>query len=211
MIEEAYEVVRDIVHERGPCCLAGWSFGGVLAHCLGSRLLDDGGMVRRLVLFDSYPMPASAVPDYSNPDDLWRDVALGAGLELPRHAAGLDAETIREIAASTGHVFGAFPLPQLGNLARLMANNSRLLPTAPLRRLNVPTTLFMAARATAGLDRSAVSATLWQPYFHDHVRIVSIDAEHHTMLTHGAVTQMRGHIACAGSVGAPAPNDPGRE
>src|SRR4030095_9102829 len=82
IVEEAYDDLCTIAGRTGPCALAGWSVGGVLAHCLATRLQEEGRDVCGLLLFDSYPMPPEAVPDYSNADALWRDVALGAGLAL---------------------------------------------------------------------------------------------------------------------------------
>jgi thioesterase domain-containing protein/acyl carrier protein len=194
LIGEAYDDLRAIAGPNGPCTLAGWSFGGVLAHCLGTQLQHEGRGIRGLWLFDSYPMPPDAVPDYSNTDALWRDVALGAGLVLPDDASGLNAAMIQAIAAAQGHIFGGFPLLQIDNLARLMANNTRLLPTAPLRRYAGNATLFTAALATEGMDRTGVSLALWRPYFAQQIKTVSVHAEHHTMMAHDAVTYMRRHL-----------------
>ncbi len=195
IIDEAYGDLCTIAGSKGPCVLAGWSFGGVLAHCLAARLQQDGSDIRGLMLFDSYPMPPEAVPDYSKHDALWRDVALGAGLVLPADATGLDAARIQAIAAAQGHIFGTFPLPQLTNLARLMANNTRLLPTARLRRFAGSGTIFTAAKGTKGMDRQSVSPTLWQPWFGGQIKAVAVAAEHHTMMAHDAVAQMRRHFA----------------
>jgi thioesterase domain-containing protein len=145
-------------------------------------------------LIESYPMPSAAAVDYGDSDRLWHDVAFGAGLALPAGDVGYDAAGIKAIASEQGHVFGAFPLQRLDALARIMANNTRLLPTARLKRFEGEVTLFTAARITPGLDRSAVSPALWRPHVSGKIKVVAIDAEHHTMLSHHAVAQMRGHI-----------------
>src|SRR5262249_12632269 len=132
--------------------------------------------------------------DYADRDDLWRDVALGAGLVLPAGGRAYDAAKIKAIAAAQKHIFGAFPLQQLHALACIMANNTRLLPTAGVQCFEGGVTPVTDARGTAGLDRSGVSPALWQPYVRGKIEVVPVDAEHHTMLSQHAVTQMRSHI-----------------
>nr|APD71995.1 non-ribosomal peptide synthetase 4 [Streptomyces sp.] len=47
----------------GPCVIAGWSLGGVLAHEVAGRIQERGGQVDLVVMFDSRPYPAPLSPD----------------------------------------------------------------------------------------------------------------------------------------------------
>ncbi|MGB3443574.1 MAG: amino acid adenylation domain-containing protein [Actinophytocola sp.] len=50
------------VQPRGPYDLAGWSFGGHVAHAAAVRLRAEGERVRGLVVFDSYPNTLGETP-----------------------------------------------------------------------------------------------------------------------------------------------------
>jgi amino acid adenylation domain-containing protein/non-ribosomal peptide synthase protein (TIGR01720 family) len=191
MVDESILVIR-ANQQHGPYRLAGWSFGGVLAHRIATRLQAAGEVVERLILFDSYPMPAGSSPDYTDFDSVWRDVALGAELVLPENARELCAPIIKAIAAGQGHLFGALAPQRLDAIARLLAHNAKLLPTARLAVFEGDMTLFMATRSTAALDRSAVCPDHWHPFCTGALRTIPIDAEHHLMLSPAAARQMRG-------------------
>jgi len=174
----------------GPYGLAGWSFGGVVAHAIATRLQARGEKVERLILFDSYPMPPEAEPDYSNPDAVWKAVALVAGLEIDPDTSAISAQSFRAAAAQQGHLFGEFPEEQLERLAGQLANNTHLLPQADLKPFNGDVTLYTASLTTEGLDRSGADPGLWHPYITGQLDIVPIAAEHHTMLSPQAIRQI---------------------
>jgi amino acid adenylation domain-containing protein len=50
----AYVAAVRSLQPRGPYCLAGWSFGGVVAHAMAGLLETEGETVDRLFLIDSY-------------------------------------------------------------------------------------------------------------------------------------------------------------
>ena len=189
VVEEALDTIRARQLD-GPYCLAGWSFGGVLAHALATRLQSEGAAIERLILFDSYPMPAEAEPDYADGDVVWRDLALGAGLPLDPAITGLDAATVKAIAREREHLFGTFDTQQLHRLRDQLAINTHLLPQARLVPLKGDVTLFVATRQTADLDRSAADPALWRPFIDGRLDCVPIDAEHHQMLSPHAIRKI---------------------
>ncbi|MEE2732254.1 MAG: amino acid adenylation domain-containing protein [Pseudomonadota bacterium] len=182
-----------VIHCRpsGPYSLVGWSFGGMLAHCLAGRLQRLGQRIDRLILIDSYPMPVSARPDYADEQSLWRDVALGAGLDLSSHPATLNAQALHRIATEEHNFLARLPLEVLEKLGLNLAHHSYVLPDAELRKFSGDMVFFRAARETQGMDRSAVSADVWNPYISGTLMIFDIDAEHQSMLNPNAVAQMR--------------------
>ena len=182
-----------VIHCRpsGPYSLVGWSFGGMLAHCLAGRLQRLGQRIDRLILIDSYPMPVSARPDYADEQSLWRDVALGAGLDVSTHPATLNAQALHRIATEEHNFLARLPLEVLEKLGLNLAHHSYVLPDAELQKFSGDMVFFRAARETQGMDRSAVSADVWSPYISGTLMIFDIDAEHQSMLNPNAVAQMR--------------------
>jgi amino acid adenylation domain-containing protein/non-ribosomal peptide synthase protein (TIGR01720 family) len=176
----------------GPYSLAGWSFGGMVAHCLATRLQAQGERVASLTLFDSFPMPEEARPDYPDQDKVWRDIALGANLDAEGVAGPLTAETIRETAVRQNHLLGRLPLRTLEALAANQRHNSAILPDARPCRFDGGMLFYRAGRDTRGVDRSTVSPAAWRPLVSGALTVIDIDAEHQCMLTAEAVAQMRG-------------------
>jgi thioesterase domain-containing protein len=122
---------------------------------------------------------------------VWSEIAHGADLRLevaPRSAAQLHG-----LAKAQGHVFGSFSILQLEAMARIMANNDRLLRDARFDRFDGTVILFEATRVTPGLDRSFADPEAWRPLC-GSLRVIPIDAEHHRMLSPAAVRQMQGKV-----------------
>ena len=176
------------VQAGGPYRLAGWSFGGVIAHMIATQLQAEGEEVEHLILFDSYP-PASRPEDHmtgtTDIDKSWREIALGTNLVIPPEAASkvLDTETIFSLAREQSHILGGFSLQQLEQLAAVMANNSRLVSTVRLKPYDGDITLYVATRQTPGLDRTNISPEAWRPFCRGTIHTVDIDAEHHQMMS----------------------------
>ena len=176
------------VQSVGPYRLAGWSFGGVIAHMIATQLQAEGEEVEHLILFDAYP-PASRSDDHTmetaGTDKSWREIALGTNLVIPPEAASkvLDTETIFSLAREQCHILGSFSLQQLEQLAAVMANNSRLVSTARLKPYDGDITLFIATRQTPGLDRTNISPEAWRPFCRGTIHAVDVDAEHHQMMS----------------------------
>jgi thioesterase domain-containing protein len=194
IVAESLENIRS-VQARGRYRLAGWSFGGVIAHMIATRLQREGAQVEHLILLDSYPMPPHLArqADLRKTDEIWREIALGTNLDVS--SAGddvLDAAKIRSMAREQFHLLGTFSVQQLERLVAVMANNARLIPTASLDAFDGDITLFAATRRTPGLDRSGTSPDTWRPFCRGTLRVIEVDAEHHQMLSPDAVRKMAG-------------------
>ncbi|WP_334150927.1 amino acid adenylation domain-containing protein [Hyphomicrobium sp.] len=173
----------------GPYQLAGWSFGGSVAHALATRLRAEGEEVERLLLFDAFPPVPGTSP--SEPGDVWSEIAHGA--DLRSEATPRDAAHLLTLAKAQGHVFGSFSLPQLEAMARVVTNNARLLWEARFDKFDGDVTVFEATRVTPGFDRSFTDPEMWRPLC-GTLHIVRVDAEHHHMLSPAAVRQIRGKV-----------------
>ena len=187
VIDGCLSAIRS-VRPHGPYHLAGWSFGGSVAHAVATRLRREGEEVARLLLFDAFPPEGATTAPASEP---WTELAYGADL---RAATAIhDAATLREAARAQGHVFGSFTTAQLEAMAVVMENNSRLLSAAKLDYFDGTVTLFEASRATPGLDRSIARPDAWRALCAS-LTVIPVDAEHHHMLSPAVVSQLRGEI-----------------
>jgi nonribosomal peptide synthetase DhbF len=178
------------IRPQGPYSLVGWSFGGMLAHCVATDLLADGESVDSLTLIDSYPMPAHARPDYSRTDRLWRDVALGAGLQLDESQGELDSTVIAALARKQDNLLRRLPLATVESMAFNLRQNSDVLADARPGHYPGDLLFYRAIRQTRGQDRSSVSPDDWRHLTGGRLRVIDIDAEHQTMLSVDAVAQM---------------------
>ncbi|MEV7126763.1 amino acid adenylation domain-containing protein [Streptomyces sp. NPDC093260] len=70
-VADGYLAAIRKVQPHGPYHLLGWSFGGLVAQAMATRLLQDGDDVGLLALLDSYPVP----PGDAEPPDLHKAVS----------------------------------------------------------------------------------------------------------------------------------------
>ena len=122
VVDISLAAIRSI-QSAGPYQLAGWSFGGSVAHALATRLRAEGEEVERVLLFDAFPPAAGA--SSSEATDVWNEIAHGA--DLRTEIAPQNAAQLNNLAKAQGHVFGSFSLLQLEAMARIVTNNARLL------------------------------------------------------------------------------------
>jgi thioesterase domain-containing protein len=180
--ELAADYVEQIrgVQPHGPYHLLGWSFGGLVAHAMATRLTDLGESVGVLALVDSYPL-----------DDDERAAKAGEGsaaadeqgaLEFLLRTAGLQLDGSRldragvraRLAATTG------PLADLDGatvdaVVDVAAHMSRLMRTAVLDTFDGDT---LAVTATADKSGSTLSHRRWRPYVSGGIDNHDVDCVH---------------------------------
>ncbi|UFN45100.1 non-ribosomal peptide synthetase [Nocardioides okcheonensis] len=128
-------------HPHGPYALLGWSLGGVLAHRVAARLLEEGEEVEHLLLLDSYP---DAVPIEVDPHDT------SAALAAYREAQGGSVDALLDLLGPDG-------TQRLARGVAAVGDALRAADEAPT--IVVPTTLVAA---TPGPDGAAL-ADRWAP------------------------------------------------
>ncbi|MDI6099253.1 amino acid adenylation domain-containing protein [Actinoplanes sp. NEAU-A12] len=154
----AEDYVRELraVQPAGPYHLAGWSFGGLVAHAMAALLQADGEKVALLAMLDSFPKSdAERAEGVLDRDEF--DTALGRLSE-----GALDTLSADHRAA----------------LYDVFANNSRLARQFVPGRVDGDVLLFVAARDRAdGEDRTA----RWAPHVGGAVEVVDVDCHHNDM------------------------------
>ena len=178
-VEEVADDFARLVGEiqpSGSCHLVGWSFGGLVADAVASRLREDGRDVGVLALLDSYPLVDLVSPS----DDAETVEELAALLRLdlggpdgrPRDAAALV-----EAARGAGHPLALLEAEQAERLVRLMGRHAALARRFRPERLDGDLLLFAAAER----PRELLSPELWRPYVTGRIDVHEIPCRHEEM------------------------------
>ncbi len=177
---------------HGPVRLLGWSFGGILAHRLATRLQSRGREVDRLIMLDAYPPAADHQGYGSRSDGLWRDIAIIFDLDIPPDMSGksLDGAAILGLARTQSHVLGSFTLDQVHCFADIMANNSRLLERIQFQSFEGQITFVCAGRRARSFHSDRMSPDRWRAFSTGGLVSSTIDSTHNQMLSAHALRQM---------------------
>ncbi|MEV6399594.1 amino acid adenylation domain-containing protein [Streptomyces sp. NPDC051907] len=178
--EMAREYVGRIleIQPKGPYHILGWSFGGLLAHAVATRLEELGHRVAFLANLDSYPVPEpGGIPD---------DAAL---LLKMLEYSGYDAERFAGRAPELAEVLELFrrdanPLAgldeeQLGRLLRIVRNHAVLSGEFVPDRFSGDV-LFVSA--ALGLDENSPTIKEWAPHIGGRISHHSIESDHDGMM-----------------------------
>ncbi|EEF27605.1 antibiotic synthetase, putative, partial [Ricinus communis] len=184
------------VAPSGPIRLLGWSFGGILAHLLATRLQRRGRDVDRLIMLDAYPPAANHRGYPSRSDALWGDMAINLDLDIPPDLAGkrLDGTVMLDLARAQSHVLGSFTLDQVHRLADVMANNSRLMERVRFERFAGPITFVSAGRRAPGFDPDRMTPESWRAFSTAGLISSTVDSTHNRMLSARSLKQMPSYL-----------------
>ncbi|MCX4819023.1 amino acid adenylation domain-containing protein [Streptomyces sp. NBC_01142] len=178
--EMAQEYVRRIleIQSEGPYYLLGWSFGGLLAHAVATRLEVLGHRVAFLANLDSYPVP--------EPDGIPDDRALLAKI---LEYCGYDPELFQHREPQLSEVLDLFrrdanPLAgldeeQLGRLLRIVRNHAVLSAEFTPDRFGGDVLFLSAAHGT---DENSPTLAQWAPYIGGRISHHSIESDHDGMM-----------------------------
>ncbi|MBJ3778566.1 amino acid adenylation domain-containing protein [Acuticoccus mangrovi] len=180
------------VAPSGPVRLLGWSFGGILAHLLATRLQRRGREVDRLIMLDAYPPAADHRGYEPRSDALWRDMAINLDLAIPSDMAGqrFDGAAMLDLARAQSHVLGSFSLDEVHRFADVMANNSRLLERVRFETFAGPITFVSAGRRAPGFDRERMNPDGWRSFSTGELVSSTVDSTHNEMLSTASLKQM---------------------
>ncbi|HEY3869542.1 MAG TPA: amino acid adenylation domain-containing protein [Actinocrinis sp.] len=162
------ERIRE-VRPEGPYRLAGWSFGGNVAHSIAAMLRGAGEEVDLLALIDGYPY-AGRPPG--------SDTSYG-----PQ-----DIETVRRLHLD-GTALSDVDDERAAELATVLVHNTRLAEEHKPPLFNGDMLFFSA---TGHPDTAELKPAAWQPFITGSVRTHVIAAEHHEMLRPEALARIAG-------------------
>ncbi|WP_052809537.1 non-ribosomal peptide synthetase [Streptomonospora alba] len=171
MARDYLERIREVQAE-GPYRLAGWSFGGNVAHTIAAMLWEAGEEVETLALIDAYPYAGR--PRGSNAPKRTPDIA-----EIRR--LHIDGTTLSEVDDE-----------RVAELAAVLTHNTGLAERhkPPLFHGDL---LFF--RATGHPDVAELRPDAWQPFVTGSVRTCDVAAPHHELLRPEPLAKIAGVLA----------------
>ncbi|MDN0194390.1 non-ribosomal peptide synthetase [Streptomyces sp. S.PNR 29] len=193
MEEMAADYVREIraVQPHGPYHLLGWSFGGMVAHAMATRLREEGEEVGLLVLLDTYVRAEGS-----------REEAPAAGEQqifgLLLHAAGYSPKDVegqeltRDLVVDLLRRSNLLPPEILQDdaltaMVETYSHNIGLQHRFTPGRLDADVLLFTASPSDTGMD---VTPEAWQPYVTGTITTHPIEGEHQNLMRPHALAQL---------------------
>jgi nonribosomal peptide synthetase DhbF len=160
-------VIRE-VQPNGPYNLLGWSFGGLVAHAMSTRLQGMDEEVSLLALLDSYPLDRE---NLLNGYDEKRD---------RQFLSAMTDDTLREMLQGLGrdgHVLSPLAEEDYKAVKHACENNMRIIRTFSPERFEGDVLLFVAANSHVEAPIEA-----WRPYVDGHLQIHEINCTHESMM-----------------------------
>ncbi|MFH8626591.1 amino acid adenylation domain-containing protein [Streptomyces vietnamensis] len=186
MTEDYLARIRS-VQPHGPYRLAGWSFGGLAAHALATRLRAEGERIGLLALLDAYPPGENAV----TADPVEHEVvahnlqAMGFTFDMAELVADQKAVLLRfrEFLQSGNQNLRHLEAQDILALKDVYVNNVRL-----MRRFEPEffdgDLLFVSAEKKSEADRSSrLNVHLWQPLTGGSIEVCAIESTHGNLMT----------------------------
>ncbi|MCW1886943.1 amino acid adenylation domain-containing protein [Luteolibacter flavescens] len=188
--ETAAAYVQELlaVHATGPFRLAGYSFGGVVAHEMACQLVDQGHTVEFLGLFDTHN-PTAPNKRYSLPGRFgafWQqqeDLPLPAKLERLRARIAEGISVHRQVKKEVGEAMHMGPAEAHSDLRRVQVReeNWRAMQAYKPRPYPGPITLFKAMTPSDKVQWPADYG--WSAMALGGLRIVPVPGRHLTLFT----------------------------
>ncbi|MFJ5974381.1 amino acid adenylation domain-containing protein [Streptomyces sp. NPDC093060] len=176
---------------EGPYHLLGWSFGGLVAQAVATRLQADGAEVGLVAVLDSFPV-SSAVAAPAAPPSGEQNLmaalleATGLGEQLPGGAEP-DEETVAAVLRAQGNPLTDLLADHLVTVAQTFQDN------VELRRAFTPKVfrgdLLLLAAGADGPGADAGTAR-WQPYVDGRVDARTVPGRHEQMLLPGPIAEV---------------------
>jgi nonribosomal peptide synthetase DhbF len=155
------------VQPEGPYNLLGWSFGGLVAHEIATRLQDEGEEVAILALLDSYPRVTSPDGIANSPDS----EVLYAGV------ADNSIRNMLDLLRREGHVHSELTEEQYAAIMAVFENNVRLMRNYAPRRYNGDVSLFVATEGEPPPPND-----IWKPFVAGRIKVHQIACAHDNMM-----------------------------
>ncbi|MEV0321975.1 amino acid adenylation domain-containing protein [Streptomyces sp. NPDC050658] len=193
MEEMAADYVRQIraVQPHGPYHLLGWSFGGMVAHAMATRLREEGEEVGLLVLLDTYVRAEGA--DEEAPEAGEQQIfglLLDAAGYRPEDVEGQELD--RDLVVDLLRRSNLLPPEILQDdaltaMVETYAHNIGLQHRFTPGRLDADVLLFTASPSDTGMD---VTPELWEPYVAGTITTHPVVGEHQNLMRPHALAQL---------------------
>jgi nonribosomal peptide synthetase DhbF len=162
------------VQPIGPYNLLGWSFGGLVAYAIATRLQEQCRSVGLLALLDSYPTESNSSP--LDDQQLDRERILANQLKALGYYSGegpLQASGALDILRMEGDILSNLEEHQINALIEVMRHNSRLASAFRPQPFDGNVLLFTARQGEA-----AAPTDRWKSYIRGQVAVHDVDCKH---------------------------------
>ncbi|MGW4433614.1 amino acid adenylation domain-containing protein [Streptomyces tendae] len=186
MTAEYLALIRS-VQPSGPYRLAGWSFGGLVAHALATALRAEGEEVSLLALLDAYPPGENA--DTSEPveHEVVGHNLRAMGFEFDTAELIADQEGVlrrfREFLQSGDQALAQLEARDILALKDVYVNNVRLMRKFTPEFFDGDVLFVSAERKSADDREGRLNVSLWQPFTGGSVEVCAIDSTHGNLMT----------------------------
>jgi pristinamycin I synthase 3 and 4 len=179
------------IQPTGPYHLLGWSFGGLVAHAMATRLQHEGEAVALLAVLDGYPIEATSLPQEE--PDLDGGKLLADQLRALGYYRGdgpLQISSALELLRKGGDIMSNLEEHQVAAILQVMKTNSRL---ARNFRPQLFTGDMLLIAATRG--EVAPATDRWIPYVRGRIAVHEVDCEHVHMMQPGPLAKIAAVLA----------------
>lgn len=186
-LADDYITQMKTVQPKGPYHLLGWSFGGIMAHRLATRLQENGEEIAFLGILDAFPEGQETNADVGEGPQLWADY-FGANHRSVRVGTeGLENEQALELLREIGDPLGNVSPETIAAMTDGFFIMARLIRDAPVESFAGDVLLFTA---THDVPVGTPSAESWRPYVTGHIHVTEVPARHGDMLTATALSEI---------------------
>uniref|UniRef100_UPI001C266E4C non-ribosomal peptide synthetase n=1 Tax=Streptomyces sp. AC602_WCS936 TaxID=2823685 RepID=UPI001C266E4C len=176
MARDYAEQIRKTAPE-GPYQLLGWSFGGLVAHAVATRLQEEGAEVSLLTVLDGYPDAYDGTEHEVGEEQVLAILLNAAGVDRAaafgdgqlERAAVLDA--LRDSGSALAHLDDA----AIGRMTEVFLNNTLLIQDFTPHRFDGDLVFFAATRDRTHPELTPAS---WAPYLTGRVEEHPLDTDH---------------------------------
>jgi non-ribosomal peptide synthetase component F/thioesterase domain-containing protein/NADP-dependent 3-hydroxy acid dehydrogenase YdfG/aryl carrier-like protein len=198
------------IQPAGPYHLLGWSFGGVIAHALATRLTAEGHRVGVLAMIDAWPADPQLDPEFGDDLNIEKEM-LGAlladaGYEAENNGEELTRSHALQILRREGSPLGNLTEDSITSLVAIAANNIALRET-PLAPYDGDLLLFHADSD----DRDAAAVTRsWQRFTTGRIDSHAMPYSHNSIIHPKPMAEIGASIGVRMADGCPARQYPRR-
>ena len=197
MADEDVDAIRAI-QPQGPYHLLGWSFGGVVAYAMASRLQQSGERVALLGIMDSYPSTDERQGDPMTEEKLMKELVPMLGLELRQSAdQPLDFAAVYAAAKQAGQIPADFDERITRRNMEMLLHNASLEQQFRAGKYQGSILFFFADKK----EKDHRNPSDWRPYITGDLEVHTVHCKHYEM-TEPAPLKFIGNIlnsAVAGS------------
>ena len=176
------------IQPTGPYNLLGWSFGGLVAHAIATRLQDQGESVALLALLDSYPINGNGGRQNGFFDDgkLLADQLKALGYYLEDEP--LQVSSALAILRREGDILSNLEEHQVTAILQVLKHNTHLASNFHPQRYDGDMLLFAATQGEA-----SPPADSWKSYVSGKIAVHEVDCEHVHMMRPTPLAKI-GHV-----------------